>query len=299
MPHVDVRARHGHLRERQSQVRPHKKKHAATRLSPTDESAVYDAAQCVVETHRRLARWLHAGLTLAQVDAFVARTLAELNCRSCFLGYRIPRHAAFPNHACLSVNDCVVHGTSDAHTAPLTAGDVLKIDVGVVHRAWIGDAAWTYVFGEMTPGIKRLTDCGKDSIRRGLVQLVPGKRLIHWARAVQRYVEDQCGFHLIRGLGGHGYGRALHEAPHVANNVPDRPGEWPDAQVELAPGMLLAVEPMIAAGTAQVMQRGRGWPVYSVDASQTVHYEHDVLITESGHRLLTEGLEDVPDVITR
>jgi len=271
----------------------------ATPLSHTDEAAAYDAAQCVVETHRRISRWLRAGVTLEEIDAFVAATLADLDCRSCFLGYRIPRHDPFPNHACLSVNACVVHGTSASHTAPLRAGDVLKIDIGVVHKGWIGDAAWTYVFGDMTPDVKRLTDCGKNAIRRGLEQLLPGKRLIHWARAVQRYVEDQCRFYLVRGLGGHGYGRALHLAPHVANNVPDRPGEWPEAQNELSPGMLLAVEPMIAAGSAQVMQRGRGWPVYSADGSQTVHYEHDVLITEHGHRLLTAGLEEIPDVIVR
>jgi len=280
-------------------VRPFKKKSSVMRMTPADEAAAYDAAQCVVETHRRLAGWLHAGLTLEAVDAFVAQTLEALDCRSCFLGYQIPRHQPFPNHACLSVNACVVHGTAEAHTAPLQAGDVLKIDIGVLHKGWIGDAAWTYVFGAMSPEVKRLTDCGKESIRKGLEQLRPGKRLIHWARAVQRYVEDQQGFYLVRGLGGHGYGRVLHAAPHIANNVPDRPGEWPEAQADIVPGMLLAVEPMIAAGTAQVMQRGRGWPVYSVDGSQTVHYEHDVLITEEGHRLLTAGLEDVADVITR
>lgn len=273
--------------------------YSGARLSASDVSAVYDAGQCVVETHRRLATWLHAGVTLAEVDAFVAETLAALDCRSCFLHYRIPRHPPFPNHACLSVNACVVHGTSDSHTAPLKAGDVLKIDVGVLHKGWIGDAARTYVFGEPDDTVRALTACGKESIRRGLEQLRPGKRLIHWARVVQRYVEDRCGFFLVRGLGGHGYGRELHTAPHIANNVPERQGEWPEAQVAIVPGMLLAVEPMIAAGTAQVMQRGRGWPVYSVDGSQTVHYEHNVLITEDGHRLLTEGLDEVPDIVTR
>jgi methionyl aminopeptidase len=271
----------------------------APALSPAQESAVYAAGQCVVETHRRLSAWLRAGLTLAEIDAFVADTLAELDCRSCFIGYRIPRHGPFPNHACLSVNECVVHGTSDSYTAPLRPGDVLKIDIGVTHQGWIGDAARTYVFGAMTPEVQKLTDCGKECIRRGLEQLRPGKRLIHWARTVQRYVEDTCGFYLVRGLGGHGFGRQLHTAPHISNHVPDRPMEWPDGQTELVPGMLLAVEPMIAAGTAQVLQRGRTWPIYSADGSQTVHYEHDVLITRDGHRLLTEGLDDVPDVITR
>ncbi len=268
-------------------------------LSVAEESAVYDAAQCVVETHRRLSAWLRMGQTLAQIDDFVAQTLADLDSKSCFLGYRIPKSPPYPNHACLSVNACVVHGTSDAYTEPMKAGDVLKIDIGVLHKGWIGDAAWTYVFGEMTPEVQSLTDCGKESIRLGVEQLRPGKRLIHWARTLQRFVEDKCGYHLVRGLGGHGYGKQLHANPHISNTVPTYVGEWPEAQLELTPGMLLAVEPMIAAGTGQVVQEGRKWPVYSADGSQTVHYEHDVLVTENGPRVLTTGLEDIVDVITR
>jgi len=282
-----------------SSVRLTRKNQKGIKRTPADQAAVYDAAQRVVETHRRLSGWLRCGLTLAEIDDYVADVLAELNCRSCFLGYRIPRHLPFPNHACLSVNDCVVHGTSESYLEPMRPGDVLKIDIGVLHQGWIGDAARTYVFGDMTEDVKALTDCGKESIRLGLEQLRPGKRLIHWARTVQRYVEDRCGFSLVRGLGGHGYGKELHTAPHISNNVPDIPGEWPEAQREFTPGMLLAVEPMIAAGGPQIMQRGRTWPIYAADGSQTVHYEHNVLITEDGHRLLTEGLEDVPDVILR
>ena len=81
-------------------------------LTQTDEDAAYAAAQCVVETHRRLASWLRHGLTLGEVDRFVASTLSELQCKSCFLGYKVGRKPPFPSHACLSVNDCIVHGTA-------------------------------------------------------------------------------------------------------------------------------------------------------------------------------------------
>jgi methionyl aminopeptidase len=268
-------------------------------VTEAEARLAHAAAQCVVETHRRLAAWLRAGQTVAEIDRFVASTLADLKCKSCFLGYRVPKSPPFPSHACLSVNECVVHGTAASHRGPLKHGDLLKIDIGVLHQGWIGDAAWTYSFGEPTEEVARLMDCGKRSILLGIETLQPSALLIDWAAAVQRFVERDCGFHLIRGLGGHGYGRKLHAPPFVSNTVPTMPGEWPDATLRLRPGTLIAVEPMIAVGTGRVLQDGHDWPLCTADGSQSVHYEHNVLITESGPRILTEGLDDLPDIITR
>src|SRR5207244_10503738 len=116
----------------------------------------------------------------------------------------------FPSHACLSVNDCVVHGTAAYYAKPLGPGDLLKVDIGVTFEGWIGDAAWTYSFGRPDEEVRRLIACGKESLRLGISGLKPGAPFIEWARAVQGHVERQSGFHLIRGLGGHGYGRKLH-----------------------------------------------------------------------------------------
>lgn len=267
------------------------------RIRPTDAAAAHAAAQCVVETHRRVAAFLRVGLTMVDLDRFVGETLKELSCRSCFLGYKVPRTPAFPSHACLSVNDCIVHGTAATHTDPLKPGDLLKVDIGVLHKGWIGDAAWTYSIGEPAPEVRRLMECGKESIRRGVQTLHPRNRYLEWARAVQGYVEGECGFHLVRGLGGHGYGRKLHAPPFIANVVPSYPGEWPDALGHCEPGVLVAVEPMIAIGTGQTRQARGQWPIYTADGSMAVHYEHDVLITDDGPQILTEGLEDVTDVI--
>lgn len=265
--------------------------------APADIDAAYAAAQCVVETHRRLVDFLRVGQTLAQIDTFVAKTLADLKCTSCFLGYAVPGSPKFPSHACLSVNECVVHGTAGYYTKPMTEGDVLKIDIGVSHKGWIGDAAWTYAFKSQTPTAKMLMDCGKESLRRGVQELKPGNLYLHWAQTVQKHVEKECRFHLIRGLGGHGYGRKLHGPPYVSNVVPAYPGEWPDSMSKCLPGTLIAVEPMIAVGTGETIQKPRSWPVYSADGSLTVHYEHDILITDSGPRNLTEGLEKMPDIV--
>lgn len=265
--------------------------------SAADVEAARAAARCVVQTHRRLADFLRPGQTLGQIDAFIARTLEDLGCRSCFLGYRVPRMPPFPSHACLSVNDCIVHGTAGSCTRPMRPGDVLKIDIGVLHRGWVGDAAWTYAFGEPDDLVRRMMACGKEALRLGVERLRPGRPYFDWARTVQDYVEGRCGFHLVRGLGGHGYGRRLHQPPFVSNVVPSYPGEWPDAFTIITPGTLIAVEPMIAAGTGESAQRGREWPIHTADGSLSVHYEHDVLITEDGPEILTEGLEEIPDVI--
>lgn len=227
----------------------------------------------------------------------MAKVLAELGCRSCFLGYKVGRSPAFPSHACLSVNECVVHGTAGYLTRPLREGDVLKIDIGVWHQGWVGDAAWTYLFAPVAAEVRRLAECGKESLRRGVEQLRPGNTFLAWAQAVQQHVEEECGFHLIRGLGGHGYGRRLHAPPFVANSVPTYSGEWPDALTPCSPGTLVAVEPMLAIGTGETFQRGREWPVFTKDGSMSVHYEHDVLITEEGPRVLTAGLEHINDVV--
>jgi len=266
-------------------------------IQAADVDLAYAAGQKVVETHRRIAAWLHPEVTLAEIDRFVAGTLDDLDCKSCFLGYRVPRSPAFPSHACLSLNDCVVHGTAGYLTRPITSGDVLKIDIGVTYKGWIGDAAWTYLIGEVSDEVRRLADCGKEALRRGVEQLQPGKPYIGWARAVQGYVEGECGFHLVRGLGGHGYGRKLHQPPFIANTVPLHPAEWPDAMSPALPGTLLAVEPMIAIGTPETRQRSREWPVFTADGSLSVHHEHDVLITVNGPQVLTEGLDDIDDHI--
>jgi len=268
--------------------------HSKSELDGARESALK-----VVEVHRALAAYLHEGQTLAQIDTFVARTLEGLGSRSCFLGYRTGRLPPFPSHACLSVNECVVHGTAAYRLDPLKVGDVLKIDIGVAYRGWIGDAAWTYVFGEPSEQVRRLTDCGKRSIAMGIDAIRPGGQWIDWARAVAGHVEDECGFHLIRGLGGHGYGRKLHCPPFVSN-VPPSPysaGEWPDAHRRIEPGTLVALEPMIAVGTGNTVPGRHKWPILTADGSLSVHYEHDVYIADDGPVVLTAGLNEINDVI--
>lgn len=272
------------------------------KVTSAEADLAREAAQKVVQTHERLVDFLRVGQTLAQIDAFVARALEDMGCRSAFLGYRVPGSPSYPCHACLSVNECVVHGTVGFYGAPMKPGDILKIDIGVFFKGWVGDAAWTYAFRERTPLATRLMDCGKESLKRGAKTLRPGNTYIEWARTVQGYAEGECGFHLVRGLGGHGYGRKLHARPYVSNTLPLSPSEWADAHTPCTPGTLVAVEPMIAVGTGETHQKrlgfgGQDWPIVTADKSLAVHYEHDVLITGHGPEVLTAGLERLPDVV--
>jgi methionyl aminopeptidase len=262
-----------------------------------DVDSALAAAQCVVRTHERLVEFLRAGQTLAQVDQFVAATLKDLDCRSAFLHYSMQGHPPFKSHACLSVNEVIVHGEHDIMDRPLQAGDVLSLDIGVYHHGWVGDAAWTYAIEHASDQAMRLMHCGRECLRRGIAALQAGRPLLDWAKAVEQHAERECGFKLIRGLGGHGYGTQLHGPPFVSNVTPRQRGEWPDAWTKMKPGMLLAVEPMIAAGTEYIKTVGRKWAIRTADNSLAVHYEADVLITEDGPRDLTEGMQDLPDIV--
>ncbi|MDP7070886.1 MAG: type I methionyl aminopeptidase [Phycisphaerales bacterium] len=264
---------------------------------PSQVSGARAAAMQVCRVHEALTDFLGAGRTLPEVDAFVGQTLRSLRSKSCFLRYRIPGQRPFPSHSCLSLNECVVHGTHLDVERPLRDGDVLSVDIGVLHKGWIGDAAWTYGIVDVSDQARRLMAVGVESLRRGIAAMQPGRPLIDWARAVQACVEDEAEFSLVRGLGGHGYGTSLHSPPFVSNVVPTTPNEWPDAFRVFEPGMLLAVEPMLAAGNHEVTSEPLSWPIRTVDGGLTAHYEADVLITDEGHEVLTADMFNLPDLV--
>lgn len=266
-------------------------------LTAGETDAAHAAAQKVVEVHRALVAHIEPGMTTREVDDFIGEVLSDLGCRSCFMGYAPGRMPPFPSHACLSVNDCIVHGTGRTLRRPLRYGDLISVDIGVEFEGWIGDAAWTYSIGEPSPDARALMDAGKRSLEVGIETIKPGAAYMAWAQAVQGFVERERGLHLVRGLGGHGYGRTLHEPPFISNTAPSSTWEWPEAFNTWTPGVLVAVEPMLALGTGQTKQGARSWPIYTADGSLSVHYEADVLVTDVGPRVLTHGMADLPDVI--
>lgn len=275
------------------------------KVTGADAELAHAAAQKVVQAQRRVAEFLRVGMRLPEIDRFVASTLSDLRCVSCFYLYPYPerrkRGPVFPSHACLSVNDCIVHGTAGYYEKPLVEGDVLKVDIGVVYQGWVGDAAWTYVFKAYpSDAVRRLMECGKEALRRGVPLLRPGKTYGAWAAEVQGCAQ-RYGFHVVENLGGHGIGRwnprtreGLHGPPFVPNGL-----DFADSDLRrpCEPGTLVAVEPMIALGTGRTRLHPLAWPVLTADGSVAVHYEHDVLITDDGPRVLTEGMESLPDIV--
>jgi len=269
----------------------------STLIQGKDVDAAMLSAKHVVEIHKSLTEYLRAGLTLPEIDAFVAKRLSQLKCKSAFFKYRIPGQPPFPSHSCLSVNDCVVHGTHVMSLAPLQPGDLISIDIGVTHQGWIGDAAWTWAIEHATDENLRLMQAGKESLAAGVATMKPTRPLMDFAKAVQAVAEGEYGFHLIRGLGGHGYGRSLHTPPFISNVVPAHPSEWPDATQTFEAGMLLAVEPMLSVGTSNIENTRGTWPIFSGDHSMSVHYEADVFISKDGPVNLTAELHDLPDIV--
>lgn len=268
------------------------------RIKEHEIKSATTAAQCVVKVHQALTDFLRAGLTLPEIDVFVGNMLKSMNCKSAFYKYNeIPGQPPFPSQSCLSINNCIVHGTHIMNQPPLQAGDLVSIDIGSKFEGWIGDAAWSWAIEHASGENMRLMQAGRESLAAGVKAMHPDRPLMDFAKAVQNVAETQYNFHLVRGLGGHGYGKSLHCPPYISNAVPSHPNEWPDAWKVFESGMLLAVEPMLTVGTPETKQTRGTWPIFSADNSMSVHYEADILITEDGPLDLTEGLQELPYIV--
>jgi methionyl aminopeptidase len=220
-----------------------------------------------------VAAFIRPGLTLKQVDSFAAERIRAYGAKSAFLGYR-----KYPCHICISVNDQVVHGL--AIDRELRFGDIVSLDVGVVHNGFIGDTATTVAVGGCSVEAQRLMDVTEKALQEGIAQAVVGRRVTDISRAIQNYVEGN-GFSVVREFVGHGVGRSMHEEPQVPNFVD------PKSNQRLRPGMTIAIEPMVNAGLPGVKILNDGWTVVTQDGSLSAHFEHTVLITEAEPEILT------------
>jgi methionyl aminopeptidase len=221
----------------------------------------------------RLSGLVQPGITTGEIDAKAAEWMAELGCRSAFLGYR-----NFPGQTCLSVNEEVVHGIGGSRR--LEYGDIIKIDVGVVLNGWIGDTATTVFCGVVNPETERLCLATKRILDSAIPFAVAGRRL----GDLSHHIESEAlrdGFSVVREFVGHGVGRRLHEEPQIPNY--GRRGSGP----KLKPGMTLAIEPMINLGEEGVRILEDGWTVVTTDGKPSAHFEHTVLITEKEPEVLT------------
>ncbi len=214
------------------------------------------------------------GVTTKHLDDIIRHHIEKSGAKPSFLGY-----GGFPDSACISINDQVIHGIPSPNVV-LKEGDIVKIDVGATYHGFVGDSANTFGVGKITKEAQELIDCTRNSFYKGAEQVKVGNRIGDIGAAIQTYCEER-GYGVIRKYVGHGVGRALHEAPDVPNY--GTPGRGP----RLAVGMTIAIEPMVSAGSYEVKELSDGWTVVTVDGSLTAHYEHSVALTEEGVVFLT------------
>lgn len=213
------------------------------------------------------------GVTTQEIDHLVRRYIESQGAKPSFLGY-----GGFPGSACISVNETVIHGIPDKRK--IKAGDIVSVDVGAYFNGYHGDNAATFPAGEVSEEARALMDATRESLYEGIRAAVAGNRIGDIGAAVQRYVEVR-GYSVVRQFVGHGVGTDLHEDPSVPNF--GTPGRGP----RLVPGMTLAIEPMINAGTQDVRILKDGWTTVTKDGRLSAHFEHTVAITPDGPVILT------------
>jgi methionyl aminopeptidase len=243
------------------------------RKSPEEIEKIAAAGQILARCLTMLRGKARPGVTTADLDQVAEKFIRSQGATPAFKGYR-----GFPGSICASPNSMVVHGIPGPYR--LDRGDILSIDVGVVLDGWVADAAVTVPIGQISPVARRLLESTKASLFDAVEQARPGNRLGDVSHAVQKRVEAD-GFSVVRSLVGHGVGRDMHEDPQIPNF-----GD-PGTGVELQPGMVLAVEPMVTVGDHPIRMGSDNWSVYSQDGSLAAHFEHTVAVTEEGPRILT------------
>ncbi len=243
------------------------------RKSADQIAAMRQAGRVVAEMHAEIRAAVAPGVRTAELDEIGREVLRRHGARSNFLGYH-----GYPAVICASVNEVVVHGIPGDRV--LADGDVISVDCGAVVDGWHGDAAFTVGVGTVDAATRHLIETAERALVTGIATMVPGGRLGDYGAAVAAIV-DEAGCELAEGFTGHGIGRAMHESPAVPNAA--RAGTGP----KLRAGNVLALEPMICAGSGATEILDDGWTAVTVDGSRAVHVEHTVAITDDGPVVLT------------
>ena len=225
---------------------------------------------------KELENFIRPGLSTADIDRFVEKTIRDAGMIPTFKGY-----GGFPASACVSVNDEVVHGIPSKKRI-LREGDIVSVDVGATYKGYVSDAARTYPVGEVSDVARHLMQATKDSFFAGLEFCKVGCRLSDISHAIQVSAEGE-GFGVIRDYVGHGVGQNMHEDPQIPNF--GKAGRGP----RLAAGMVFAIEPMITEKSYDTQVLSNDWTVVTIDGGLAAHYENTVVITDGEPELLTLG----------
>ena len=246
----------------------------AITLKNTEQiSLMREAGKIVAETFKLLESRIRPGVTTAELDRLAAEFIQSRGGKPSFLGYR-----GFPANICVSVNSEVIHGIPGLRR--LVSGDIVSIDIGVFKNRHHADAARTFAVGIISPEANRLITVTRASFFAGIEFAKAGRHLHEISSAVQKHAEAN-GYSVVREYVGHGIGSQMHEDPSIPNYKP------PSRGPRLSPGMALAIEPMINAGTHEVYIKRDGWTVVTRDDKLSAHYENTVIVTAGEPELIT------------
>ncbi len=241
------------------------------------------AGRILAECLDKLKRALRPGITTAELDRLAEDFIRSRGGVPSFKGYN-----GYPASICVEIEDVVVHGIPSPDCR-LREGTIVGIDAGVCFDGWHADAAFTAAIGQVDELRTRLMKATRAALQAGIEKARPGNKLAEVCRAIQEAAEG-AGFSVVRALVGHGIGRRLHEPPQIPNFY--EPGEFLDYEITLRPGMALAIEPMVNAGTADVRVDSDGWTTRTADGKPSAHFEHTVIITRQGPEIITAGAWD-------
>ena len=223
---------------------------------------------------RKVKEAIRPGVSTYELDMIAEETIRACGATPSFKGYN-----GFPGSICASINNIVIHGIPKKNTI-LKNGDIISIDCGACYHGYHGDSAWTFAVGTVSSERERLMKVTRESLFEGLKFAKPGNRLSDISHAIEKYVEENK-FSVVRDFTGHGVGRNLHEDPMIPNY-----GEAGHGPV-LKEGMTLAIEPMVCAGSYQVRILADDWTTVTCDHSDSAHFEHSIVITKDGYKILT------------
>ncbi|MDD5438923.1 MAG: type I methionyl aminopeptidase [Candidatus Omnitrophica bacterium] len=242
--------------------------------SPEEIEEIRQAGRITHDVLIALSKKATPGTTTLALDAMAEGMIRKCKGRPAFKGYR-----GYPRTICTAVNDSVVHEIP-VKSRVLREGDIVSFDVGVEYNGYYADAAVTVGIGAISALAAKLIDVTRDSLMAGIAQACAGNRVFDISHAVQSYVESY-GFSVVRYFVGHGIGRALHEEPEIPNYGKPHQG------ARLQRGMILAIEPMVNAGSAGIKIMSDGWRAVTEDGSLSAHYEHTVVVTDKEPEIVT------------
>ncbi len=229
-----------------------------------------------------LEKAVRPGVSTKELDKLAEKLIRETGDTPAFLGYR-PYGASFPypGTLCVSVNDEIVHGIGKEDHV-LKEGDIIGLDLGVIHNGLVTDSARTVAVGKIADAAQKLLDATKDALEIGIAAAKAGAHSGDIGCAIERFVKPKK-YGIVRELGGHGVGRKIHEEPYIPNY-----GTRKGIGVKLKPGMVIAIEPMLNIGKRGIVLDKDGYTYRTADRSLSAHFEHTVLITKEGPEVLTK-----------